>query len=101
MGSMTGSSFSFFFVVVMFCFACLSFKCSGPKTRKPTGECLSILSSASYDLFSISTHMCCFSLLNSLISSPLKIDVINFALFGKNRTNSVSILLEVAGSILT
>ena len=92
--------FSFFFVVVV-CVSWLNFKCSGPITTKSKGEPLSILSSSSYDLFNMSIHKRCFSLLNSLISSPLKIDVINhFAFFGKNKTISVSILLTVAGSIL-
>ena len=91
--------FVFFFVVV--CVSWLNFKCSGPITTKSKGEPLSILSSSSYDLFNMSTHKRCFSPLNSLISSPLKIDVINhFAFFGKNKTISVSILLTVAGSIL-
>ena len=55
-----------------------------------------------YDLFKISTHNRCWSLLNSLISSPLNMDVANpFEFFGNDTIISVSILLLVAGSILT
>ena len=98
--SMIGRSFCFVFFVV--CVSCLNFKCSGPITTKPKGEPLSVVSSFSYDLFNISTHKRCFSLLNWLISSPMKINLINhFALFGKNNTNSIAILLAVTGSILT
>ena len=90
--------FSFFVVV---CVSWLNFKCSGPITTKRRGEPRSILSSSWYHLLNISNYKGCFSLLTSLISSPLKLDVINFALFGKIKSNSVSILLAVAGSILT
>ena len=69
--------------------------------KESQGLIFFILTVSSKDLFNISIHKR-FSLQNSLISSPRNIDVMNpFEFCDNNRTNSVSILMLVAGSILT
>ena len=71
-------------------------------TRNPKGSFFFILTVSLKDLFNIFIHKSCFSLQNSLISSPLNIDETNpFEFFGDSVINSVSTLTPVAGSILT